>query len=211
MTKFEDQLFDDLMRDHGPALAHARPPAAEKRHVTMRRTALAAGAGCAAAGAIAGTLVAGGGSPAYAVTKNPDGTVTLAVYTKSGIAGANARLRDLGDDQVIVVPTGPGCPPMSSLPAPAVPLNGQLSVQVGRDVRGDSGSVTVNAQGIPAGDILVVAVESTTNGPATSTLGASRLTSPPASACVSLPAGPPLPPGGSGSMHGSRVTVSGIG
>lgn len=211
MTKFEDQLFDDLMRDHGPALAHARPPAAPKRHITVRRTVLAAGAGCAAVGVIAGTLVADGGSPAYAVTKNPDGTVTLAVYTKSGIAGANARLRDLGDDQVVVVPTGPGCPPMSSLPAPAVPLNGQLRVQVGRDVRGDSGSVTVNAQGIPAGDILVVAVESTANGPATSTLGASRLTSPPTPACVSLPAGPPLPPGGSGSKHGSRVTVSGIG
>jgi hypothetical protein len=27
MTKFSDQLFDDLMREHGPALAHTTLPA----------------------------------------------------------------------------------------------------------------------------------------------------------------------------------------
>ena len=31
MTKFADQLLDDLMREHGPALAHTRPPAARPR------------------------------------------------------------------------------------------------------------------------------------------------------------------------------------
>lgn len=100
------------MREHGPALAHARPPAHSTRHVP-RRALLAGGGALAVAGAIAGTLVAasgtpartgGGGTPAYAVTKNPDGTITLAVYQKSGIAGANARLRQLGDKQVVLVP-----------------------------------------------------------------------------------------------------------
>ena len=74
--------------------------------------------------------MAGGKTPAYAVTNNPNGTVTLAVYQKAGIAGANAKLHALGDSQVYVVPVGAGCPSMSSLPAPAVPLNGKhLSVQ----------------------------------------------------------------------------------
>ncbi len=190
MTKFSDQLLDDLMREHGPALAHARPPAHSKRRVTARRTLLAGGGTLAVAAAIAGTLVARSGTPAYAVTKNPDGTITLAVYQTSGIAGANARLRQLGDKQVVVVPVEPGCPSPGSLPPPAVSGRGHriaTETSISRD-----GSVTVNAQGIPAGDILVVGVE--TNGH--SSLGGGALTSPPAPSCLSLPA---LPPGTGGS------------
>jgi hypothetical protein len=131
-----------------------------------------------------------GGTPAYAVTKNPDGTITLAVYQKSGIAGANARLRQLGDKQVVVVPVEAGCP--SPLPAPAVSARGHRVATQTAISR--NGSVTVNAQGIPAGDILVVGVE--TSGHAALTVGA--LTSPPAPSCVSMPA-PPPGNGGSGS------------
>jgi hypothetical protein len=128
---------------------------------------------------------AGGNAPAYALTPHSNGTITLAVYQKSGIAAANAKLHQLGDGQVYVVPVGAGCPSMSSLPAPAVPLNGkhprvQSSVSVG-------GSVTVNAKGIPAGDILVVAVVTTVNGNTTTSLGAGKLTTAPAPSCVSLP------------------------
>jgi hypothetical protein len=180
MTKFADQLFDDLMREHGPALALTRPPTPPKRHITPRRTLLAAGAGgLAAAAAIAGTLVAGSGTPAYAVTKNPDGTITLAVYRSSGIAAANARLRQLGDQQVVVVPVEPGCPSLHALPGAAPPRG--VIIQTGMS-RG--GSVTVQAQGIPRGDILVVGVETTAHG----TLSGATLTSPPPPSCVSLPA-----------------------
>ena len=195
MTKFADQLFDDLMREHGPALAHSRPLASPGRRITPRRTLLAAGGGgLAAAGIIAGVLVAGGGSPAYAVTKNPDGTITLAVFQKAGIAGANDRLRQLGDRQVVVVPTGPGCPSLSSLPAPAIPPAGHLSTQ---GTRSRDGSITVHAQGIPSGDILVVASQTTAQG----TVTGGKLTSSPAPSCVSLPA--PPPPGSVGSGSGS--------
>jgi hypothetical protein len=190
MTKFSDQLFDDLMREHGPALAHARPPAHPRRRVRARRTLLAGGGTLAVAAAIAGPLVAGSGTPAYAVTKNPDGTITLAVYQKSGIAGANARLRQLGDSQVVVVPVQAGCP--SSLPKPAVSARGHRVTT--RTTISRNGSVTVNAQGIPAGDILVVGVE--TSG--RSAVGVGALTSPPAPSCVSMPA-PPPGNGGSGS------------
>jgi hypothetical protein len=182
MTKFSDQLFDDLMREHGPALAHTRPPSHSKRRVTARRTLLAGGGALAVAAAIAGTLVPTSGSPAYAVTKNPDGTITLAVYQTSGIAGANARLRQLGDKQVVVVPVEPGCP---SPAAPAVSGRGHritTGISVSRN-----GPVTVNAQGIPAGDILVVGVQTSGH----SSLGGAVLTSPPAPSCLSLPAPPP--------------------
>ena len=153
--------------------------------------------------------MAGGKPAAYAVTNNPNGTITLAVYKKSGIAGANAKLHKLGDRQVYVVPVEAGCPSIFSLPSPAVPLNGKrLSIQSGRSASG--GSVTVNAQGIPAGDILVVGFETTANGKTITTFGSARLTSAPAPSCVSLPTppAPPAPPGATcaagGTDRGSR-------
>jgi hypothetical protein len=209
MTKFADQLFTDLMREHGPALERARPPVPPKRHVAARRATLVTAAGCLGVGAIAGTLVASSHgtsshaarakTAAYAVTKNPNGTVTLAVYKTSGIAAANARLHQLDEGQVVIVPVGSGCPSMGSLPAPAVPANGPISVQGGST---PGGSITVNAQGIPAGDILVVASEATVNGPTVSRMTGARLTSPPAPSCVSMPA-PPSGGVGPGARSGS--------
>jgi hypothetical protein len=195
MTKFADQLFDDLMREHGPALARTKVPAAPKRHLATRPVLLAAGVGGVAVAATIGTLAVGGGTPAYAVTAHSNGTVTLAVYQKSGIAGANAKLRQLGDGQVVVVPVKPGCPSINSLPAPAGPRVGHLMIAASlAATKSGSGSVTVNARGIPAGDILVVAFETTANG----RVGASAITSSPAPSCVSVP--PALASGGRGSV-----------
>jgi hypothetical protein len=157
MTRFADELFDDLIREHGSTLAHTRVPVAPKRHPAARPLLLTAGAGGLAVAATVGTLVAGGGTPAYAVTTHPDGTVTLAVYQQSGISGVNAKLHQLGD-RVVVVPVGSDCPSISSLPAPAVPAK-QVSLEASTS---GNGSVTVAAQGVPVGDILVVAFETTT-------------------------------------------------
>jgi hypothetical protein len=160
MTRFADQLFDDLMQEHGPALAHARMPAAPKRHLAARPAMLAAGAGGLAVAATIGSLVvSGGGTPAYALTKNSDGTVTLAVYKESGIAEANAKLRAYGDDRVVVVPVEAGCLDISSLPAPRVQAK-QVSVQAS----GSGTDITVNAQGVPDGDILVLGVQDSGSG-----------------------------------------------
>jgi hypothetical protein len=202
MTKFADQLLGDLMREHGPALAQARPPAARPRHAVTGRKLLVAGAGgVAVAAAAAGVLMAGGGTPAYAVTTHADGTVTLAVTKLSGISGANGALHKLGD-RVVVVPVEPGCPSLGSLRPPNVPLAGHPYVET---TVGIGGSVTVNAKGIPAGDILVVGVETTTTGTTHGSMGGGRLTSPPAPSCISLPAQPAPPaPGGSGRAHGSN-------
>jgi hypothetical protein len=187
MTKFADQLFDDLMHEHGPALAHIVPPTRPQHSRLTRRTLLAGGGTLAVAGAIAGTLVATSGTPAYAVTTNPDGTITLAVYQQFGIAQANARLRQLGDEQVVVVPVEAGCP---KPPPPAVPVKGaRISTQfrVSRD-----GSVTVKAHGIPAGDILVVGMQ--VDGHSRNAVAI--VTSPPAPTCITPPAPPATSPSG---------------
>jgi hypothetical protein len=195
MTKFADQLFTDLMREHGSTLAYTRPPAS-RRPIASRKMLLATGMSVAAVAATAGALVASGGTPAYALTTHSNGTVTLDVYREAGIVGINAKLQQLGDSQVVVVPVEPGCPRPA---APEVsPIGTRISVGA---TRSSDGSVTVNAQGIPAGDILVVGFVTTANG----SYGGSMLTSPPAPNCISLPA---PPPDGSGSGSG---TVTGTG
>jgi hypothetical protein len=181
MTKFEDQLFADLMRDHHSTLAHTRMPAPPRGHAVARRTLVLAGAGSLGVAAAAGAFVAtSGASAAYAVTSHSDGTVTLAVYKESGIAGANAKLRQLGD-QVVVVPVRAGCP------APNPPLvSGRGHLISTKTMVSPDGSVTVDAKGIPAGDILVVGVETSGQG----SLTGGMLASPPAPSCISLPSVP---------------------
>jgi hypothetical protein len=219
MTRFADQLLDDLLREHGPTLTQARPPAARTWQAVAGRKLLVAGAGgVAVAAAAAGVLVAGGGTPAYAVTTHADGTVTLAVTRPAGISGANGALHKLGD-RVVVVPVEPGCPSLASLRPPRVKLKGHLSVQTTVGIGGSAaGHVTVNAKGIPAGDILVVGVETTTTGTTRGSMAGGRLTSPPAPGCVSLPAGPASPRGpgkadrgSGGSGTANRVSGGGSG
>ncbi len=203
MTKFSDQLFDDLMREHGPALAGVRVTAARKRHVT-RPVMLTAGAGGLAAVAAVGTLVAGGATPAYAVTTHSDGTVTLAVYQKSGIAQANAKLRQVGDGRVVLVPVEPGCPSINSLPAP--PGKPGAHLKMGLQVS-TGGGVTVDARGVPAGDTLVVAFEATTANGKSMGASSAKLTTGPAPKCVSIP----MQPSGGAPGHGTGVGTGGPG
>jgi hypothetical protein len=223
MTRFADQLFDDLMQEHGTALANVSVPAARQRPLATRPVLAAAGAGGVALATTVGMLAAGGASPAYALTTHLDGTVTLAVYQESGIAGANSQLHQLGD-RVVLVPVKPGCPSIDSLPAPGVPAK-DISLQVKAST---GGSVTVDAHGIPAGDILVLGIASTDGkfqfsmhgsgkgqaghasgsshrpataagpgaGPGVGFGTASKLTTGPAPSCVSIPAPPKH--GGSG-------------
>jgi hypothetical protein len=195
MTKFADQLYADLIREHGSTLTDSRRPAASRRQFASRRVLLASGAGGIALAATAGALVASAGAPAsvghpaaasgapaYKLTAGHDGTITLAVYQTSGIAQANAKLHQLGDN-VVVVPVEAGCPTIGSLPAPTVSARGiPISVESGRS---KDGSITVNAQGIPAGDIMVIGFVTSAQG----TAGTAAITSPPAPACISLPAG----------------------
>src|ERR1700753_1631657 len=182
MTKFADDLYDDLIDQHGAALTAISPPTASQRHPAARRAVLAASAGGLAVAATAGSLVALSGSPAYALTTNHDGSISLAVYQEPGIAQANAKLKSIGA-RVIVVPVRAGCPSISSVRKPTVPVRGRLRVQgsVGRD-----GKVTVQAAGVPRGDVILVATE--TSGQLRES--ASVVTSQPTPGCVSLPTPP---------------------
>jgi hypothetical protein len=200
MTKFSDQLYADLMHEHAERLRRTELPAATRGHLTGKRAAwMAGGVGTVAVGITASLAAFGGsGSAAYAVTPHPDGTVTVGISKVSGITGANTTLTSLGD-RVVIVPVKAGCPSWDSLPPPAVQagetkLHVMGSVGVAKD-----GTVTVDAHGIPQGDLMVLAVDDTGHG---ISIGA-RLTSGPAPSCVSMPAGIPGPGGASsGSRQG---------
>jgi hypothetical protein len=194
MTKFADQLFDDLMREHGTSLNQAGLPAAPRRRLASRPVLVTAGAAVVAVGATAGVLASGGGTPAFAVTAHPNGTVTLAVYDKSGYAGINSKLRQDGDSQVVVVPVESGCP----IPQTVWVSGDDITMRISSPA---NGGVTVSTTGVPAGDLLVLGLQPTADG---GTFAVPYLTSAsdPTPTCIPPAHTSPSPPrsgGGSGS------------
>ena len=197
MTKFEDQLYQQLMTEHGHELRAMERPAAARR--PARRSArrpvwLATGVVGAAAGLTAAVMALGSAPAlaAYSVTQH-HGAVTVAVNRPAGVAGANATLHAMGA-RVVVVPVRPGCPPIGSLPRPQPAPHPSVSVRAG--VNGDghrSVTVKVGQGGIPAGDTMILAF----SGGRGNSLGAGGIITGPVPRCVSLPSAPPGP-GGSG-------------
>jgi hypothetical protein len=184
--------------------------------LTGAATTVAAGAATAA------VVLIGGGSPAYAVTQNPNGTVTLSVASKAGIDPANTQLHVLGDP-VVVVPVGAGCPSISSLPhpqlAPGDKMSGSVSASgsLGSGSANPASSITIDLQGVPAGATAIVAYTTLPDGQVNLATGVITGTVP---SCVSLPAPSAQPGSGrgpgpvtssSGSSGGSSTTSPGPG
>ena len=194
MTKFEDQLYQQLITEHGHHL-HAVPRPAPARRWVRRPVWLATGAaGAVAAGTVA--VMALGSAPAlaaYSVTQH-DNALTVTVNRPSGVTGANVTLHAMGA-RVRVVPVRPGCPPIGSLPRPTPAPHLSVSVKTGVNGHGHrSVTVKLGKGGIPAGDTMILAFSGDArHGPA---LGAGGIITGPVPSCVSLPS---APSGGSGS------------
>jgi hypothetical protein len=156
MTKFADELFADLMHEHGSAL-EVLP--ARARRTAPRPLWLAAGVVGMAGAITAGITVFSGGAPAYAVTDNSDGTTTIMISQLSAIADANGTLHNRGD-RMVVVPVRAGCPAFDSLPVVQVNDRGRPLYPFGFS---GSDSITVDAHGVPAGDTAVIAVQTYSN------------------------------------------------
>ena len=193
MTKFADELYADLMEQHGGELerltlqrrqqqAAAGGGRETARAARARRPLWVTAGGLAAAAAVAvGFTVFGESTAAYAVTQNPDGTVTVSLNSPSGVSGANSQLK-IDGDSVVVVPVRADCPSIGSLPHPTTHPSGPESTSAGRD-----GSVTIKAKGLPAGVTVLVAAEQGAGHGMELVVG---LITGAAPACVSLP---PIP------------------
>jgi hypothetical protein len=189
MTKFEDQLFGQLMAEHGQWLRAEQQPAPARRRV-RRRVWLATGA-IGAVAAVTAAVMALGSAPAlaaYSVTRHA-GSVTVSVDRPSGVAGANAALRKIRA-RVVVVPVRPGCPPIGSLPRPHPAPHPSVAVASGVTKSGHrSLTVKLGKGGIPAGDTLILAF-SGSGGPGSTSLGAGGIITGPVPSCVSLQPAP---------------------
>ena len=200
MTKFEDQLFGQLMAEHGHQLRALQRPA-PIRSRTRRPLWLATGvAGTAAA--VTTAVMALSSAPAmaaYSVTQH-DGTVSVSVDNASGVAGANAALHMI-HARVVVVPVRPGCPSIDSLPRPHPAPHPAVTVGVGVNEHGHR-SISVKIT-IPAGDTLILAF---TGSPRSGSVGAGGIITGPVPSCVSLPS---APQGSGGSRAAGTVTQAG--
>jgi hypothetical protein len=157
MSKFEDHLWREVVSRHGPDLEVARRPPAKHRRpgprVLAGTTLGLAGAGTALALVLGATV----GTTAFAVTREPDGTVTLTIKQLAGITGANAKLATLGV-RARAVPVIAGCtasPVVSGLVTPPQSANPPLL----RTHRPSPAfvSVRIDPSKIPAGETLVLA------------------------------------------------------
>jgi hypothetical protein len=195
MTKFEDELFGQLMTEHGHRLPAVQGPAPARRR-TRRPVWLATGAAGAAAAATAAVMALGSAPAmaAYSVTQH-NGAVTVSVNRLSGVAGANTTLHAMRA-RVRVVPVRPGCPPIGSLPRPRPAPHLSVMVASGVSKSGHrSVTVKIGKPGIPAGDTMILAF-SGSGGPGSTSLGAGGIITGPVPRCVSLPS---APSGGGGS------------
>ena len=151
-SKFEDHLWREFVHEHGDDLAQLSRPAT--RH-TLRRPRLVAGAGlCLAGGATALALILSATSaPAFAVTRNSNGTVTVTINQIAGVSGANTELAALGVN-ARAVPIVQGC--TATLQQLLPKRTSSVIYPHG------SRSVTIEPSRIPAGDTLVLAVVQST-------------------------------------------------
>lgn len=143
MTRFKDNLLDDLMREHGETVQEAP----ERR--TMRPLLVAAAA-LAIAGAATVAITTNSTKEAFAVTRNADGSVTVTIRDIKGVGPANAKLREYGIGAK-AVPMSRDCAPLDE---------SKLDLMGGYRLprTGDDGSVTMSPGDVPAGYTILLGV-----------------------------------------------------
>lgn len=165
MSRFEDRLWGELVEHHGallaqpPALTLTPPARLRPSSLTRRRPLAVAGAALAAvAAAVVIALSSGGGpAPAYAVTQNPDGTVTVTVRELTATPALESVLVSMGLP-VRAAPVEAACRtrPGQYRQAP-LPLAGQEPLYTPSHTGGVT-SVTIDPRRIPDGDTLLLGV-----------------------------------------------------
>lgn len=197
MTSFEDQLWSDLVSEHADrmrafptqaaALAGSVTVGRAPRARRLRRTAILSGTALATAGATTAAvlaLTASATPPAFAVTDNGDGTITVTLREISAVSALNAEFERRGLN-ARAVPFSATCP-----------VKGYANrLPVGTNI--DTFTITLNPGLVPNGYTAVVAATQTSSGRVELTQGAVPS---PAPSCFStevptqIPLKGPIPP-----------------
>ena len=135
-----------------------------------RRTSFAAAGGLALVGAIIAVVwltASTSTTPAYAVTVNGDGSVTLTLNEVIGTSGANKQLAKLGV-RAVIAKVEPGCTAATgaALPIPSSTLSRQeRMVETEKPREGLSGLVwVIHPNAIPPGDTVLITVHLVNGG-----------------------------------------------
>jgi hypothetical protein len=125
MTKFTEHLWRDLAEEHGSALALAdrqEPGRARRRRPRILAGSTLALAGGGAAAAL--ILTATASTPAFAVTRNGDGSVLVTISQTQALPQANAKLAQMGINEQVTIYMAAGAAavsgPVTCTPAPGV-------------------------------------------------------------------------------------------
>ncbi|HEY3774531.1 MAG TPA: hypothetical protein VGL69_16130 [Solirubrobacteraceae bacterium] len=112
MTRFTDNLWRDLVREHGPSLLEADRPQPRRARL-LRRPRILAGSSLGLAGVGAALVLVLGGStaaPAFAVTKASDGSVLvhLNYTTNQNLPQVDAKLASMGIREDVIIQMASG-------------------------------------------------------------------------------------------------------
>ena len=156
MSEFEDNLWLAVVRDHADELARTERTGHHRR-ATHPRLLAGTTVGLAAVVATAAALLFGAStSPqAFAVTRNPDGTVTVNLMHPSGIAGANRKLAAMGVRAQIAVqaktPPKLVCPggtaPTITFDPASIPASQELVIAAGQPDAGNAATLKAGIKG----------------------------------------------------------------
>ncbi len=188
MSNFEDELWSQLVRERGEQMRAAPGATAAlassvtatrpgtPRALRLRRPALLTGSALGIAGlATAGVFALTSASPAFAVTKNPDGTIAITLSDLSDLPALNQKLAQDGVP-VTAVPISASCPVTAATTNPSG--EGMPSTQASQET---TDVVTIDPSQIPSGDVGVLGASQTASGQVTLLFGD---TTPPAPSCL---------------------------
>jgi hypothetical protein len=197
MSSFEDRLWSDLVREHGhriraepsqtAALATSATRPGPTRVRRKRRPAILTGTVLGTAGAAAAVVVAlttTTTAPAFAVTDNTDGSITVTLREISALSGLNAEFARRGLN-ARALPMSASCPTKgfgNALPA---------------GTNFNTFTITLDPRDVPDGYTAVVAATQTASGKVELVQGA---VPPPVPACLNteiptrVPLKGPVPP-----------------
>ncbi len=108
MSTYTDHLWQDLARDHGAALLAGESPERPRARVLRRPRVLAGSALGLAGAATALVLALGGGTPAYAVTVSPSGSVLVTLNETSALPQVEATLASMGTNEAVTIQMASG-------------------------------------------------------------------------------------------------------
>ena len=146
MTKFTENLWNDLAQEHGAALAQAtrpgRGPAGRPRVIAGSTLALAAagtalGLGLTSTGAPPTSATGGmrAVTDAYTITEMSNGSVLVQINQQKSIVAADAKLSSMGIQEKVSVFPKPGAAtvsgPVTCAPVDGAPKQPQVQVLLG--------------------------------------------------------------------------------